>query len=271
MNDLLKDVSVTLLSLALISGFARHRAEHAVISDMSRTISGGELYADVKPKGLLGLLVGQSKETIVWGKNNHADRTPFRIVRGPSIRAKVDLLKLDFTDITLRGVPVKLFHAEIPDVSLDLVRAMVDKRILIKSAGEGIARATVDQHGLEIFIAKKFPQITNPKVQLLDGRVRLQGKLSGFGPPSDIDAIGKLQIDEGKFANLVDTTILLNNKPVVGPFAQAMLKMVNPVIDVDKDLGLDGTFYAVSVEIANGIATVYGKVTVPNPKKEGSN
>ncbi len=269
MNDLLKDVSVTFLSLALISGLARHRAEHAIIHDMSRQVTGGELHADVKPKGLLGLLVGSSKETLVSGRHINFESSPFKISKGTGLRANVDLLKLDFNEISVRGIPVKSLHLEIPSVSLDVVRAFVDERIFVRSAGEGTGRTTVDEHGLEVFITKKYPQINSPKVTLADGRVRLQGKFTGFGIPSDLDAIGSLEIVDGRFANLVSTTITLNGKPVVGPFMQSMLKMVNPVIDVDKDLGMGGTFYALSVEIRNGAATVYGKATVPAPLEEG--
>jgi hypothetical protein len=266
-SDNLKDATVAVLSLALIAGFARHRAEHAIVHDLSRSMKGGTLRAEVRPHGLFGILVGQADTARITGTGFNSDGNPFQIVRGSGVRANVRHLELDFTDITLRGTPVKHFRTSLPAVTLDVVRALADERIILRTAGEGTAEAEVDAHGLEVFLAKKFPQLTEVKVTLKPGVAQLNTVTVLFGIKSSLEAVGKLSVSEGRYVSIVDPVIMLNGKPTTPQFALSILKMVNPVLDTEKDLGLGETFYATDIVVGEGTLTVHGKARIPVQKK----
>lgn len=265
MSDNLKDAGIVLFSLAMIAGFANWRAEHAIVHDLGRNVKGGELHAYLATKGDLGTLIGQADSVVVKARGFSSDGFPLRMQRGTGLRAYVRTLKLDFQDITLHGIPVRQFQADIPRVSLDIGRAFFDERVVIRSAGEGTAEAVVESAAMRDYLQKKFPQFSEVVLTLTPGQARIEGDMLVLGSKSKVEAVAKLGIVDGRYVQLVEPALKLNGKPLTPAFAQSLLKSVNPVMDLEKDLGLSGYFTATEVVIGEGRVTVKGIARVPAP------
>jgi hypothetical protein len=263
MSDDLKNGATIILGLALFAGFLNHRAERAIVHDLSRSAKGGELHANVRPRGLFGLLVGQGDTARVWGKGFTTEDLPFKVTSGSGLRARVRTLKFDFEDFTLRGAQVKRFSAVIPSVNLDIFRAFFDDRIVVRTAGEGTAEAVVDEKSLADFVTRKYPQLTDVEVKLLDGRILVGGNVNLLGAKTRLDAVSNLAIKDGRYVNAVDMTVALNNKEAAPFLRDTIINNLNPVLDFEKDLGLGGYFYATSLEMGKGLLTVRGRAMVP--------
>jgi hypothetical protein len=263
MSDDLKNGATVLLGLALFAGFLNHRAERAIVHDLSRTAKGGEIHANVKPRGLFGLLVGQGDTAKVWGKGFTTEGLPFKVTSGSGLRAKVKTLTFDFQDFTLRGTQVKRFSAVIPSVDLDIFRAFFDERIVVRTAGEGTAEAAVDEKALAEFVTRKYPQLSDVEVKLLDGRILVGGNVNLLGNKTRLDAVSSLSVKDGRYINVVDMTVALNNKEAAPFLRDTIINNLNPVLDFEKDLGLGGYFYATELEIGKGTLTVRGRAMVP--------
>jgi hypothetical protein len=263
MSDTLKDATVTLLGLALFAGYVANRAEHAIVHDLARTMKGGTLNATVHPRGLFGLLIGQADRVVVTGHGFRSDQSPFEITRGTGIRGRVRSLRFDFHDITLRGLPVRHFRAELPNVTLDIGRAFFDERIIVRAAGEGTTEAVVNGADLAVFLARKFPQLRNIVVDLRPGVAAVTADTGLLGAKTKIEASGRLAVRDGRFIEITDPVMKMNGKEVTPAFALNILKSINPILDTAKDIGLGDTFYATGVEAGEGTATMRGRARVP--------
>lgn len=263
MGDDLKDSAIALLGLALFAGFATHRAEHAIVHDLRSTLHGGTLRADVHPHGLLGLTIGRVDSVRVTGSGMSADDVPFRIFRGPGLRANTARLEFDLQDFTLHGTTVRRFTASFPAVSLDAGRAFFDERIILRKAGEGTASAEVAPAALTGFIEKKYPTLKQVEVEMHAGLVTVRGATSVLGAMQQIEATGRLVVRDGRYLDVAEPTVKLNGRLATPAFADNIAKSINPVVDFDKDLGLGRILAAETVEIGEGYAVVRGKAHVP--------
>lgn len=263
MSDTLKDAGIAIAGLFLFSWLLNQRAEHAVKQEVARAVRGMDIHATVAPRGLFGLAVGQAYRVRVFGSGFQTDTIPFRLVPGGGLRASVRHLTLDFQNVTLRNLTVRSLRADIPFVTLDANQVFWNERIVLRTAGQGRGEAVLEAEALRVFLARKFPALKEPRVTLLPGRAQLNAEVLLFGVRSQIEARGRLAVLEGRYILIVDPLLRVNGKETTPQFAQAALKPFNPILDIEKDLGLGGFVTVEDVEIGEGILTVRGRATVP--------
>jgi hypothetical protein len=263
MDDTLRDSATAVLGLLIFTGFLHHRAERAIVRDVSRTAVGGTFGARVDGRGLLGLAIGQADTVFVTGRHFRSEGFPFTVRRGEGIRAYVRTLRIDFTDFTLRGIPVRRFEARIPGTSIDAGRAFFDERIVMRTAGEGTAEAVVGPEALGAIFARKFPQYKNVRIRLRPGFVDVEADVSALGAPLKLESTSMVGLREGRYVVLESSVMKLNGKDASPQFVESVHKTVNPVLDTDKDLGLGAYFYARALEVSDGILTVRGAARMP--------
>jgi hypothetical protein len=263
MNDTLKDAATALLGLMLFTGFVHYRAEQAIIHDVSRTAQGGTIGARVNGRGLLGLAYGQADTVFVTGHGFNSEGFPFAVRRGDGFRAYVKRLNIDFTEFTLRGVPVRRFTADFPGTTIDAGRAFFDERIVMRAAKDGTAEAVVGPEGLASLFARKYPQYKNVKFTIRPGFVDVSADVPALGAPLRMESTSRVELDQGRYVLLGETTMRLNGKETTPQFVQNTLKAVNPAVDLDKDLGLGAYFFGHEVIAGDGVLTVRGTAIVP--------
>ncbi|HXG24627.1 MAG TPA: hypothetical protein VNJ09_08750 [Chthonomonadales bacterium] len=263
MNDPLKDAAIAFFGLALLQGLIAHRIERAVERDIGRSVRGGQIRAAVEPRGMFGLLVGQSYRTRVKACGFQGELLPIRLIPDGGPRATTRLLELDFREITVRGVPIRHLKAEIPFVTVDISKALFDERIVVRSAGEGRAEAVLDAAGLRIFIERKFPQFKNVQVHLSPDVAQLNAETLVLGVTTRLEAKGKVIPAEGRYLNLVDPSVSMNGKEATPEFTQNLLNRVNPIVDLETDLGIGDYIYMAEARLGPGILTIRGRATVP--------
>lgn len=263
MDGTLKDAAIAVFSFALFSGLLQQRAHHAIIHDASRSIKGGVLRAEVKPRGLLGMLTAQSSLTRIEGQGFSTDSLPFTLQSGSGVRVHVRRLQIDFQDITLHNQSVRSFRADIPNVSLDLARAFFDERIILRSAGEGTGSAVISTDDLRAFIVRKYPQFQNVETRLTPGKVFVRVETVVLGTRALVEAEGTLASPDGVLVNLTAPILRYNGKEPTPAFAQTLLRSINPVLNINSDLGLNGFFLIREIEIGQGQITVRGRATIP--------
>lgn len=263
MDDNLKDAATAVLGLLMFTGFLHYRAERAIVHDVSRMAQGGTFGATVNGRGLFGLAVGQADTVFVSGHGFRGEGFPFTVQRGDGFRAYVRRLNIDFTDFTLRGIPVRRFTVDVPGTSIDAGRAFFDQRVVMRTAGEGMAEATVGPEALAAIFARKYPQYKNVRIALRTGFVDVSAEVSALGALLKLESSSRVGLEGGRYVVLIESTIKLNGKEALPQFVQTLHKSVNPVVDIDKDLGLGGTFYAKELEVGDGFLKVRGAARVP--------
>jgi hypothetical protein len=262
----IKDAAYVLIGLTFLSAFAQRRVEHAADRDIRREVHGGYVKTMVRSRGIFGLLVGESSTTRIAGAGFLTQDLPFKLEPGGGSRARVGKLELDFRDFTLRTLPLRSLRATIPAVTLDVNQALWNDRIVLRSAGEGTAVAVVDEAGLRMFVAQKYPQYKDLELRLTPGTASLSAQAALFGLPARVEATGGVQVRDGRYLDAVNTIMRLNGKEAAASLTQSIVRTLNPVLDIDKDLGLGGYIYMTRAEIGQGILTVFGRATIPRAK-----
>ena len=263
MKDFLKGAGITLLGLVLFSGFAAERARYAARRDLERAIPGSSFQVSVVPRGFLGLAVGEVDSATVRGKGFAVQNLPFTVEPRGGLLARLRTLKLELSDISLRDLPVKTLTASIPRVQVDGFRVLFNGHFTIRGAESGTGVAVITAEGLREFMAKKRPEFRELTVKLTPGEALVSGHAAVFLGPTPLEARVKIGVSEGRYLNAADAIVKLNGKEIPALLTQRLLQGLNPIIDVDRDLGLGDWLYVTSAEVGEGILTVRGRVTIP--------
>jgi hypothetical protein len=73
-------------------------------------------------------------------------------------------------------------------------------------------------------------------------------------------------VGEGRFLSAVGASVKVSGQEVPAVLTQHLLSALNPIIDVEHDLGLSDWLFVTSVEVGQGILTVRARVTIPVKK-----
>src|SRR6185503_6229991 len=136
------------------------------------------------------------------------------------------------------NLPVQSLNADIPFVKADAARVVFDGHFRIRGAEEGSGIAIATSEGLRAFLTKTRPQFQDLQIKLIPGEAMVTAKAALFGPLATVEARAKLAVSEGRYLNAVDATVVLNGNPVPAAVTASLLKILNPVIDIERDLKL---------------------------------
>ena len=263
MNDGLRDAGYAVLGLAMLSWILTDRVSHAARRELKSAFPSANFDIRITPRGLLGMTVGQAYRARISGGGFTAESLPFRIEPGGGAVAGIRHLELDLHDIVLRDLGVQTLTADIPFVKADATKAFFDGHLRFRGAQEGTGEAILTAEQIERYLAKKRPQFQELKIRLSQGEAFISGKTALLIPGSAFEAKATVGISEGRYLNAENPTVSLNGTPMPRTMAIQLLKTVNPIIDIDKDLGLGEWLYITSAEIAEGKLTVRGRIHIP--------
>ncbi len=266
-SDGLRDAAFALLGLALFSGLAQQRAESVLKRDLRKTLVGGMLRTRVEPSGAFGLLAGRSSITQITGSGIRADMLPLRIHSGRGPLAHIRKLEISLTDTSLRNLRLVRFKASLPNVDFDSNHAAFGGHIVIRRAGEGTAEAEVSEEALRSFLQAKFPMTKILEVRLTNGTAFVRAEVSVLGAVILAEATAKAVPREGRYLFLEEAVVKVNGRPVPEAFARNILRTLNPILDIDRDLGLGKSFTLEKVEIRDGTAVVFGRLRLVDPNE----
>jgi hypothetical protein len=160
-------------------------------------------------------------------------------------------------------VRVSRLTADLPDVSVDLNHALFDERLIVRAAGIGKAEAIITQESLRDLVARKFPQLSAIQLTIRPGEATLAARMNLFGRMNDVVTIANLVPVDGRYVYVSDPRMTMNGQRSDSMFANSVIRQFNPVLDIDKDLGLGGFIYLKEIELKDGFAIVRGDATVP--------
>ena len=265
MDDTLKTIVFGFLGLIVFHAGLERRAK----DDAARQVSdafhhSGTVHTIVEPRGMFGALGNRFYAIDVVGSGFVTDELPFVAIPRSGWKGHIRHLRLHFDSLTLKGLPIERFDADIPNVTYDLGHALYKDRLVVRGSGEGPASVRIGANGLRLFILRKYNRtLTDVNVSFTDNRVIISGKVLLFGSQSPITAIGELVPRAGRYVDLTKPVMQMNGQPLSPVFVSNVLKQINPVLDISVDLGLTGYLTLSSVAIGGEAVTVYGLATIP--------
>ncbi|HLK61006.1 MAG TPA: LmeA family phospholipid-binding protein [Chthonomonadaceae bacterium] len=265
MDDTLKVVTVSLFALLSLHFSLERRARDDATRQVNQAFhSTGSLHSTVESRGMLGMLANDVWSVDLYSDHQTSDQLPFYLYPRSGWKGHIRHLRLHVTHFTLSGFPVDRLEADIPFVTYDLGHAMYHDRLHIRSSGIGPAEVQVGRAGLETFILTKYPKLVKAiQVGFQDGKLTIQGKLNLLGGETPFSAVGFLAPREGRYLDFLEPELTLNGKPASPEFTAGVLKQLNPVLDTERDLHLNGFFTLTRVELTDDSIVIKGEASVP--------
>jgi len=268
MDDTLKTVIFGFLGMIVFHASLEKRAQHDAARQVSASFQNtGSIRAVTEPRGMFGALANHFYAVDIYGTGQSAEHLPFLAFPREGWKGHIRHLRLHFDNLTLKGLPVSRFEADIPNVTYDLGQALYKDRLVIRGAGAGSATVTIGAGGLRTFILKKYGRsLREIQVSFRDHKVVISGKILLFGAQSPFVAVGELVDRDGRYVDLTRTSVDLNGQPLSPEVAANMLKQINPVLDIAADLDLAEYLKISHVSIGASDITVFGQASIPVAK-----
>ena len=265
MDDTLKVVTLGFFALLTFHASLERRARNDASRQVSHSFQGtGTVHSNVAPRGMFGMLSNDIWAVDIYGDHQIADNLPFYLYPRNGWKGHIRHLRLHFTHFSLSGLPVERFEADFPFVSYDIGHALYHDRLLLRGASAGPAEVRVNAAGLETFILTKYDKtIKEVHVTIHSGKLLILGKMNLLGSITPFTATGAMVPREGRYLDLMEPELTLNGKPATREFTDALLKLINPVLDADRDLKLNGFFTISTVELLDDSISIRGQATIP--------
>ena len=265
MDDTVKNIFIGLCSFLVIRGTFEGRARHGAEKQLREAFhETGHVHVRVAERGLLGYYSNDIWAVDAFGSGMQAEELPFAVYPRGGWKGSIRHLRLHLTDFTLKGLPVRRLEADVPFATYDLGWAGYKDRLHLRSAGIGTARVEVGAEGLQYFAIRKYRSIlSDVSVSFERNEVFLSGNYALFGVPTAFVATGTLRPRAGRYVDLFDPVVTVNGIPLSERNANFLLGQLNPLLDIDNDLGLGGFFSVETIAIGDQSVTMSGSMTIP--------
>ncbi len=213
--------------------------------------------------GLLSPAFGEVDTASVVASGFSTQGLPLFTEPNRSKAGRIDFLNLSLRDFSLRGLRVERLEAKIPNCRFDLGYAQRKRKIRLSKSGIGEGRVEILLKDLEKFIPMKFVEIIRCSAKVTGNKLSIEGD-------------GKFLLLEGRFSVSGEiawsgTKILLkaakitfDGKPMDPISEEGLLQVLNPVIDLDADLGLYDAVDLTRVELLADRIVATGKTKIPD-------
>ncbi|MBX3111791.1 MAG: LmeA family phospholipid-binding protein [Fimbriimonadaceae bacterium] len=241
-----------------------HRFQRLAALDVASRLEGQDKAVKVEV-GLNGLAG-------IWGDLEFAEITasdfviqglPLFTEPDRSKSGRIGTLGLRLSDFTLRKLHVHRLDADIPDCRYDFGLARDKHRLRLSRSGTGTGSVTIKEADLARFIMAKFPEITDCTVRADKGVVWVEGHGRFLLVTTDFTCIAKLGVVDGTKIVLQDAKVYFDWNRVDGPARDAVLKLLTPVVDLDRDLGLFDAVTVDKVDCRDGKLVASGRTKIP--------
>ena len=240
------------------------RFERKAANDILAKVTDGKGRFEVKVQPtLLGGLTGELESATISGSGFTLDELPLFTEPERSKSGKIGELRLRLTDFTLRRLKVAELQANIPDCRYDFGLAKREGLIRLSQSGEGQGFVKLREEDLAQYLMKKFREIKRCTVKLDGNTVWVEGYGEFIIVNTEFAVIADLGVEDGTKLVLKNAKVFFDWLRADGPAVEGLLKTLNPVVDLQKDLGLFDAVYVEKIKIQKGILTASGRTKIP--------
>jgi hypothetical protein len=212
--------------------------------------------------GLLGSALGRVSSVEIAASGFAVDGNPFFCDPALSKAGKLGMLRLRLRDFVVHDLPVDLLEADIPGCRFAL--GMLTKgKVRLSRSGEGPGSVTIAAEHLRQYMLSRFKVFESLQVRLEKYKLFATGR-AAFGPiRREFEIICDLEIS-GKRALVIENPIVfVEGLRVRDGSEDSLVRAFNPVLDIDKDLGMAGAFDMQKIVVRGGKAVITGTARIP--------
>lgn len=249
-----------------------HHFERKAAEEIASKLNGEHRRVAVRTTSVgLNALTGHFKRVLITASNFSTPGLPLFTEPNLSQSGRIDDLRIELSNFYLGNLHIERLSSSIPNCRYDFGLALSKQRIRVTRSGSGRGKVEIGERDLESFILKKFQEIKTLRVTLQDGRVRVAGHGEFLGLSADFEVVAFLRPANGSSIVLSDAAIALNGKPADELSKRALLGILNPVVDFNRDLSLYGAILVDKITLANGTLRAEGVTRIPNNPYPESN
>jgi hypothetical protein len=247
-------------------GLELNRFERQAAAEIRGRLEGesARVAVEVDLHGWWGGLTGDVGRATILASEFSTPGIPLFVEPERSRRGRLRELRLDLRDFTLAGLRIEALEARIPDCRYDLGLAQRQRKFRLSRSGEGTGWVRVREADLAAFVLRKFPEIKQVQITLKGGHVLVDGLGEFLIFQTRFFAVARLEPVDGRRLILAEAKIYLDGwRPADEEARRALLGVLNPVVDLDKDLGLAGAIDLERIEIRDGVLIGWGRTRIP--------
>lgn len=246
------------------------RFENAAGKDISGRLQGEAKQVKVRTKlDPFQAMGGRFKSATITASQFTTEGLPLFTQPEGSTRGRLDELKINLSDFHLTGLRVKKLEARITGCRFDFGLAQRKGQIRLTKSGEGLGSVEVEQDALRDYILKRFPSISKLSVKLEEGQATFEGTGRFVTFVADFRVTGQFFSPDGNRIELKDAKVFVGDQEGNPVITKAVLDLLNPVLDLDRDLLLYGAIRVKDLKVGQGILVASGVAKIPDePKTE---
>ncbi|MFQ3611154.1 MAG: LmeA family phospholipid-binding protein [Fimbriimonadales bacterium] len=231
-----------------------------------QSVIGGKVDLRIQPDED-GLFQGRLKRLVVDAREFALNGFPFTLEPERPRTGHIQKFILQMRSARLRGLRAESAYAEIPDVYYDRQLALSKRIFRLSATGIGNAVIVVNEDDLADYIVRKYaPYLREISVAITPEQTTVQGQAVFFGNRVQFRAVGKLAPREGVYLDLAEAQLEIEGGELPPQSVEILRQWLNPIIDLDRDLGIYDGLRVDAVLSEVGRMRVLGKIWIPQPR-----
>jgi hypothetical protein len=248
-----------------------HRFESQAALDLSSKLDGEAKKVTIKTRVGPEIIFGEVFQARLEASDFSADGLPLFTEPKRNKFGYLKHLEMSFRHFNLRNLPIDRLDVSIPDSRFDLPFAAKKYKFRLSQSGLGTCSVQISASDLAAFIPKKFHEIKAVSVRFDRGMILVEGHAELLFLSTDFFVVSHLVPLDGTKLLLSDARVLFDGESVEADSAKILLDLLNPILDLDRDLGLHGAVHLRSIDLSSGILSATGTTTIPDlPKNPAS-
>ena len=241
-----------------------HHLEKSAAREIGANFGGEHkevnVHVDFDPE----ILWGNIRRITVNASHFTAQGLPVGVEKNLSHNGKLRDLRFDLSDFVLRDLRVAHLRVDVYDSRYDFGLAIRKHQFKLSRSGKGVADVELEPADLAAFIKQKFHEIQSVTVKIEGDKVYIDGHGEFLLLSTDFSIVAQMEPVDGTKLMLKFAQIRFDGMPAGEEATAAVLKVLNPVIDLDADLGLRGSVHINKIHLEAGHIRADGETVVPD-------
>lgn len=251
-------------SSAGLAGEEEKKFERAAAAEISSRLDGPSRSVSVNAR-LNGLAAawGEVESVTIRASNFSANGLPLHTEPERSKKGIAKKLRLELRDFVLAGLAVESLEAEFSACRFDFAEALAHRRFRLSRCGPGKTSVRVRVEALPPFLLAKYPEISEINVKVDRGHVWVEGRGTFLVVTTGFTVIARLGIEGGDKLILTEAKVWFDWRRTDPMTAQVVLDALNPVVDLTRDLNLEGAMTIERIDLPDGAIVASGTAQIP--------
>jgi len=238
------------------------RFEHLAAADLASHLQGENKAVEVRVK-LGSFRLGHLKEAQIDANGFKTPSLPLWTEPWRSKEGRIDTLVVRLRDFEIGDLPVQSLDIELKNCRWDVAYAIKEGKIRLSRSGTGTFTAVVNQQAIGSYISRRYPFVKVHRFAIDFYKVAFEGNILTPLGTADFAMAAHVELWKSQGLSLVPAYLFLGGRRIDPNQEPTFKRLLNPVIDLDRDFRLNGALTIHRLKLNKGELHLSGAVTIP--------